>query len=360
MLTAGLAQLAVKQRSELNYILASLFICIGFFQILLGMLFAGYLQTNPLLSLFIYPFTYAIGPLFYYYFKVFFNSDWKSERTILPHFLIPAVLFILIIIMIPVISPDMARNIIHSLFEDKSDPVLICVLISFAGAGLSIFCYQGVMLKDILSLYRLRELKDAQLLFFVLTAVSMLCPVLLLIACIKSDKEYLRIGILIGCFFEFSIIFIAQRYPEFLDIVKKEIYKKRYERTRLQDMDVNVINRRLRELMEEDRLYEDENISLGSLSEKLKITPHQLSEFLNRHRNVSFYTFITTYRIEQARKLLSEEPDITILQIAYSIGFNSKSAFNSAFRKFTGTTPKSFRKSSKTKRTKNPAYKQKM
>lgn len=344
---SGIAQLVVRQRSEQNYVLAAMLVCIAWVQIRVGLLFTGQMENIPGLFLINYSSIYIIGPLLYYYYKAFLNSQWKSYRSIWPHFLIPAILIILEMIMIPLIPSGTRSYIIHSLFQYRSDPFLVYIHIGFAAAGLSVISYQAFVLKDLVGLYGFRELKGIQLSFFIIIALGMICPIFFMIGLITQSMEYLRIGIFTFCLLELFTYFTAHRQPEFLNIIKKEIHKKRYERTQLHDLDADVINARLLELMEEDKMYEDENISLGYLSEQLKITPHQLSEFLNRYRNVSFYTFVTTYRIEEARKLLSEDTDLTILQIAYNVGFNSKSAFNSAFKKFTGTTPQSFRNSKK-------------
>ena len=74
------------------------------------------------------------------------------------------------------------------------------------------------------------------------------------------------------------------------------------------------------------------------------MTAHQLSQLLNEKLNVNFYTFINKYRIQEARRILTEEPDKSIIAIAYDVGFNSKSSFYEAFSKFTGKTPYRYRK----------------
>jgi len=344
-LITGVAQLVVKQRSLQNYLLAAFLACIASFQIRVGFLLNGSMETHPGLSLFNISFTYAIGPLLYCYYKAVLKSWTKTSGIILPHLLIPVILIISELIIFASTPLEIRRYIIHNLFENKPDAIIISVRIVFTLTGLSIICYQTVVLKDLLNLYKLRELKGIHLSIFFMVAFSMICPVLFIIGFLRGNREFLQIGISMFCLLEIIMYFMAHRYPEFLDIIKKEIHKKRYEKTRLHDLDADAINNRLLELMEEDNLYADEDISLGRLSEHLKLTPHQLSEFLNRYRDVSFYTFITTYRIEEAKKLLLEDTDLTILQIAYSVGFNSKSAFNSAFLKLTGTTPQKFRKS---------------
>ena len=62
--------------------------------------------------------------------------------------------------------------------------------------------------------------------------------------------------------------------------------------------------KRLKHLMEKEKIYLDENISLQSLAEKLNIPPYQLSQLLNEKIKQSFSDFINTYRIEEAKEIL--------------------------------------------------------
>jgi type I restriction enzyme R subunit len=88
----------------------------------------------------------------------------------------------------------------------------------------------------------------------------------------------------------------------------------------------------------------DEDLSLKRLAGLLSIHPHQLSAYLNRELNMNFNGFINNYRIEEAVIMMKEEPERSLLSIAFAVGFNSKSVFYSAFTKKTGTSPAKFRK----------------
>lgn len=102
---------------------------------------------------------------------------------------------------------------------------------------------------------------------------------------------------------------------------------------------------RLFRLLEEDKVYSDDSVSLDSLSKKLAVSPRILSRLINEKLDKSFYDLINHYRIEDAKKqLLDEKNNKAILEIAYDIGFNTKSSFNRAFKKETGMTPSQFKK----------------
>ena len=98
------------------------------------------------------------------------------------------------------------------------------------------------------------------------------------------------------------------------------------------------------DLMKESRLYSNENLTLKELAVKLSLTPHQLSQLLNDKLNTNFSTYINRYRISEAKHILLQEPDRTVLSIAFDVGFNNKSSFYEAFSKFTGKSPQRYRK----------------
>jgi AraC-like DNA-binding protein len=105
--------------------------------------------------------------------------------------------------------------------------------------------------------------------------------------------------------------------------------------------------------MEELRLYMIEKepfinseLSLQDLSFQLKMPPRTLSSIINNQTGQHFFDFVNEYRIEKAKELLKNFSNnkLTIQQVFYDIGFNSKSSFNTAFKKHTGVTPTEFKK----------------
>jgi AraC-like DNA-binding protein len=100
---------------------------------------------------------------------------------------------------------------------------------------------------------------------------------------------------------------------------------------------------RLQVFMDANEPYLDPGLTLASLSAQIAMTPRDLSELLNRSLGVHFFDFINGYRIKKAQHLLLAEPRQSVLQILYAVGFNSKSSFNTAFKKHSGLTPSAFR-----------------
>jgi AraC-like DNA-binding protein len=105
------------------------------------------------------------------------------------------------------------------------------------------------------------------------------------------------------------------------------------------------IRRKLEARLGEDAIYKRSDLSLRLLSEALKENPHYVSQVISQELNTSFYELVNRYRIEHAKRLLRESPQESVLSIAMNVGFNSKSAFHTAFRRCTGATPTEFRES---------------
>jgi AraC-like DNA-binding protein len=85
-------------------------------------------------------------------------------------------------------------------------------------------------------------------------------------------------------------------------------------------------------------------LTLPELAQKLNISPCHLSQIINESFHQHFTDFVNKYRIEESKTLLKKnEQRWNISEIALESGFNSKSTFNSAFKKHTGITPKEFK-----------------
>ena len=99
---------------------------------------------------------------------------------------------------------------------------------------------------------------------------------------------------------------------------------------------------KLEHAMKEDKLFLQDNLSLNKLSESISETENHISETLSQFLNTKFFQFVNGFRIEEAKKAL-QDTDKLITSIAYDVGFNSKSTFNTAFKKIVGYTPSAYR-----------------
>jgi len=111
----------------------------------------------------------------------------------------------------------------------------------------------------------------------------------------------------------------------------------------------------LKRAMEANQYYQDPELSLSSLAEKVSLHPNELSRVINTVFKKSFNDFINEYRVvEAARKMRDPDYDrITLLGIAFEAGFNSKTTFNRIFKQMTGKSPTEYKNHLKKER---PSY----
>jgi len=121
----------------------------------------------------------------------------------------------------------------------------------------------------------------------------------------------------------------------------------KYERSGLSLEDAEAYKIRLMQKMQEEELYLDCELTLPDLARHTGLTPHQVSQVINGQMNQNFFSFVNNYRIQLAKKLMTE-PDtrnMPIVELAVEVGFKSKSSFYDAFKKATQMTPTQFKKS---------------
>lgn len=162
------------------------------------------------------------------------------------------------------------------------------------------------------------------------------------------------IAILTSVGIGFAIAFTAMLQPEIFNRVRlmentlppdEAAPGPRYEKFRLPAPEEENLVGKLRAHMAEQKPYLREELTLQDLADELSLSAQQISMLLNIHFKQNFYNFINSYRIEEVKRQLAR-PDHktrTLLAIAYEAGFNSKSTFNTMFKKFTGKTPKEYR-----------------
>lgn len=147
-------------------------------------------------------------------------------------------------------------------------------------------------------------------------------------------------------YFVNRVILKALRQPEiFAGIARDEMVK--YQGSKLTVDQVEEDKTKLLALIDTEKPYLNPQISLPDLSEKLSISTKHLSQVINQSFDKSFFDLINSYRIREAQQILQESGDdkLTVLEVMYRVGFNSKSSFNTAFKKETGLTPTEFRRS---------------
>lgn len=100
------------------------------------------------------------------------------------------------------------------------------------------------------------------------------------------------------------------------------------------------------QMMQTERLFENPNLTLTDVADKLKTNPKQVSQIVNQGFQLNFNDFVNQYRTEAILEKFQkgEQRQKTLLALALECGFNSKSTFNRAFKKSTGLSPQHYLK----------------
>jgi AraC-like DNA-binding protein len=114
---------------------------------------------------------------------------------------------------------------------------------------------------------------------------------------------------------------------------------------RPQENKIEEIVSRIQNIMKQEKLYQETELSLQNLADKIGFPSYQVSQAINEGMKKNFYDLVNGYRVEEAKRLLLDvkNKNFTILSVGFEAGFNSKTTFNSVFKKFTGLTPTEFR-----------------
>ena len=96
-------------------------------------------------------------------------------------------------------------------------------------------------------------------------------------------------------------------------------------------------------VIENEKLFLDPGFSLDMLSQKTGLSRHHISQIINQELNLTFASLTNRYRIKEAKKLLNGDTFIKMEQLAFQLGYRSKSSFFNAFKKATALTPSQFK-----------------
>lgn len=123
-----------------------------------------------------------------------------------------------------------------------------------------------------------------------------------------------------------------------------EAAQESYASSTLTHVDCDAVLASLDNLMQQERAYEDTELSLPGLAAKLGISAHQLSELMNTRLGKGFSRYLREQRISAAKTMLRDEPSASVLSVGLSVGFAAQSNFYEAFREIEGMTPGQYRK----------------
>jgi AraC-like DNA-binding protein len=295
-------------------------------------------------------FLFLLAPTFYFTIVYFVSVDRKFTKVDVVHFIVPLLSVLLTILL---------------LFKNKQRGSEEMEIIKYPFEMVNIVIFSQNIFYWVLAYKKLQKHQrdiqffssspqkiDLNWLKFFLFAVAGMIAVSIVEVSLENYFTF-KFGSICYLFLIFFIAFHTQRQSEifpFSPKTKIELSEIIHEtepakkKERLQSREVNDLKNRLETIMATDKYYLDESLNLPKLAEVMEISTHDLSYLLNDGLDQSFFQFINSYRIDEAKRLLlsDDHKHLNMVGIAFAAGFNSKTTFNTTFKKFTALSPSEF------------------
>lgn len=346
-----------KNKSEADKILALWLFFTGFHLILFYLHFNNEYIEFPFLLGFEIPMPLVQGPFLYLYTSALTNQNHNKKYNLLHY--TPFIITILLLLPFFGLSSDEKIDIYKN--EGKGyEPLLLVVYIAVIISGIlyALLSLQKLSKhrKNITEQFSFTEKINLRWLIYLILGSSVIWVVV-----IFCDDPYIFSTVVLYLFFigYFGIkqvgIFTNKpisennttEVPSLENIpTEPQSEKIKYEKSGLSNTELLAIHKNLTQLMENEKLYKNSELTLAELSQKLNLHSNILSQVINSAEGKNFYDYINYQRVEEFKKIivLPENQKFTLLSLAFECGFNSKTAFNRNFRKVTGVSPSEYLK----------------
>jgi len=348
-----------NKRPHENLLLAALLFSMALWQGYSAFFFAGKIAEWHHFAFMNIPAVFATGPLLKdYYLRIVFTPGQERNklapwRAYLPY--LPFVLSLPLAAVYLTIAPECKQI----LLGDPTNPCSHIVPSPHALLGIAVFSlvvYLALVIRRVFAVnifsddrgavdsgISRRSLRAYSLLVIAFLLASLASAVLCLLGIFSTDLLIRASAMMVTGILCVGYL-AALAGSEWLRWFVVQAQKPKYARSKITQLSHDDVLDRLAAIMQTAHLYRDENLSLAVLSNKVGLSPHQLSELLNEKLGRNFKTYINELRIAEARRLLSTDKSVNILHVGFAVGFNSKSAFNAAFRRITGESPTDYLK----------------
>lgn len=295
-------------------------------------------------------FLFLYGPLIYFYTLLVIHEKRKFKPADLIHFVFFFVGFVSFLKIYHLNPVEFKLEILQGIssFEQPAESFVIFLFI-YVHFFFYIFLSNRCIKKAIRNFehhYSYPILQWLQKLLFALALILILAVISSVFQFLGAQFYFnttlivilLLLGILIG-----KLIFktLEQKSPMLPAMVEKK-----YSGSDLIAADAIQIENKILTALKEEELYLNPELSLEQLSESIGISKRRVSQVINERLGKSFFDLINTYRIEKAKQIFKVNRDskLTVLEVLYEVGFNSKSSFNTQFKNKTGLTPSEFQR----------------
>lgn len=320
---------------------------------------SGLIYLFPHLLRINHPFDFVITPLLYLYVRALTSAAPQLKKRDLPHF-IPFLLCVLYL------APYYFQSGAYKISElntalavrwyyVRSGLVLLQAIVYLSFSGWLIIRYlRGAKERG-------KETASASLFQVKFLVMALMSIWVVAVGRYLSDMrypQYMRYTNLIlpfgGTIVIYALAYFGLRQPETFAGADASVLAgenghlpvKKYEKSTLTGERSEVYLKKLLAAMETEKPYVDGDLTLSKLAGRLSVSTHHLSQIINERMGQNFFDFVNRYRVEEAKRKLVDpaRKHYSLLAIAEEVGFNSKSAFNAAFKKQTSMTPSEFRK----------------
>jgi len=343
----ALALLTTRGNKTANRLLAALTLTISIVVSGAVLLTSNYVFAFPHLSRLHQPFVFLAAPLLFLYLRELTAREQKFQRKDFLHF-IPFVLCLIYLLpyflqsgraKIQILVSEYIQAEFGQWYYVRSAVLITQVLIYLVLIVLSIVKYSRNVkpqksARDKAVLFEVR--------FFVIAAVVLWCAVVLRYAIPTMPNLLVPLG---ASLLIYALGYLKMRRPELETGEKEELSARKYEKSTLTAERSERYLDKLLNFMKQEKPFTDGDLTIQKLAEKLSIPAHHLSQTINERLGQTFSDFINSYRVEEAKRKLLDPglKHLSVLGIAEEVGFNSKSSFNSVFKKHTNMTPSEFR-----------------
>ena len=287
---------------------------------------------------------FTLGPLFYLYFKS--SLDIQNTKHDWTHFIFPAFFFLYSIMYF--VQPEEIKlhdylEAMHpSLVDDYNEkPLFPYDPFSLRGFvnQLTIISFIIYLVASALLLFEKKRSNYPGIGRLRIFWYLYLAAVLLLIVVKVTFGNDLG-DHLVAAFMAVTI------YVTDFVVIKRFVEEKttgRYEKSALSEEQKEWLKDKIVKVLREEEFYKDEKASLSVLSSKINSSNHYVSQVINEKMGKTYFELLAQYRIDEACRLLKSDEQLTVEQVAFDVGYNSKSAFNKKFKEIKGETPREFR-----------------
>jgi len=301
-------------------------------------------------------FFFLYGPLIYFYVRgvVYIDIKFRAKDLLhlVPYFAYCCYLAYSLVMLDPTEQSELSQKIITATLP---------VWVYLVGISIYIYTFTYLWLADkcvktylkvlktkfsSLSKINLTWLRFIIRSFAAITIIAMVHNVIPALGNIVFLYATLILLLLFTFFFINRVLIKALNQPEIFAGIELKESTEKYAGSTLSKEEIGEYYSKLKSILENEKFYLNPELVIKDLADRMNSSAKVLSQVINQQSGQNFFDFINSYRCEEVKSIMAlADAKVTILEIMYQAGFNSKSSFNKEFKKLNGVTPTEFRRS---------------